>query len=117
MPRRIANRVFWLLLTASALMLVVGVPMLHGQSKAAFTRSSLQQLEVLDGLSAGGQVDVSVSASSDDVQGRLFAPVRDETYGQFLWSAAVLTIAAGAILAIAFFVRYQISTTDEERAD
>lgn len=113
MPRRVANRVFWLLVTVSALMLVVGVPVLHAQSKATLNRAYIQQIRDLRALVENGSIELSVSVSSDEVQRQLFASVMDESYGQFLHSAAVLSIAAGAILAIAFYVRYQISAGDE----
>ena len=113
LPRRVANRVFWLLVTVSALMLVVGVPVLHAQSKATLNRAYIQQIRDLRALVENGSIELSVSVSSDEVQRQLFASVMDESYGQFLHSAAVLSIAAGAILAIAFYVRYQISAGDE----
>jgi heme exporter protein D len=105
--------VFWLLVTVSALMLVVGVPVLHAQSKATLNRAYIQQIRDLRALVENGSIELSAATSSDEVQRRLHAPVMDETYGQFLWSAAVLAIGSGLILAIAFYVRYQITATDE----
>ncbi len=117
MPRRVANRVFWMLIGVVTLLIVVGVPYLQGMSKAASNRAYLQQIEVLDGLLEDGSVELSVSVSSGEVQRRLNAPVMDEIYGQFLHGAAVLTIGAGAILAIAFYVRYQIGAAEADSAD
>lgn len=117
MPGRIANRVFWLLVSVAALMLVVGVPVLHAWSKAASNRAYMQQIEVLDGLLEDGSVELSGSVSSGEVQRRLHSPVMEEIYAQFLHSAAVLTITAGAILAIALYVRYQIGAAETHSAD
>jgi hypothetical protein len=106
-----------MLVGVAALMLVVGVPVLHAWSKAASNRANIQQIEVLDGLLEDGSVKLSGSVSSGEVQRRLNAPVMDEIYAQFLHSVAVLTIAAGAILAIAFYVRYQIGAAETHSAD
>ncbi len=111
MPNRVVTRVFWLLLTVAASMLVVGVPWLHASSKAAFNRVNLQNIRAIESLSGGD------SMSSDELQRRVGAAVMDETYSQFLRSAATLAISAGAILAIAFYVRYQINRTDEASAE
>lgn len=117
MASRGANRVFWMLIGVASLLLVVGVPYLHAVSKAAFTKANVKQDEALGGATQGGTTPASASPPTAEAQRQVIAPLYDEFFGQFLHSAAVLTITAGVILAIAFYVRYQVGAAKADSVD
>lgn len=117
MARRVANRMFWMLIGVATLLIVVGVPYLHAISKVTFTNTNVKQHEAFNDLTQDELIATSASHSSAEVRERFIAPLFDEFYSQFLHSAAVLTIAAGAILTIAFYVRYQIGAAEADSAD